>query len=196
MDAKFEKRDEFFVALGAEYFAKYNTTDALAVLERRKQMVSDLLRDVDDEIDINELTRKLKIFNSMESLASAEDEAAVEPQDETSAIDIREELTADDEQLFNTYKQRKAHKVETKPDTSSKKVSFTEPELPSKPQTITTSLLAVKERIVERKTSRSVSDPARTATAKQVREQMLRKVLRKDASEDAGDGEETLSPGS
>jgi hypothetical protein len=179
LDAKFEKRDEFFVALGAEYFAKYNTIDAVAVLQRRKQMVTDLLRDVEDEIDVNELTRRLKIFDSMENLANAEAEGSEEPQDAASAIDIREDLTTEDEELFNAYKKR---------------VSFTETSAPPKPPVATSPLLAVKERVVERKPTRPIADPARTATAKQVREQMCRKALRKDASADSGDAEETLSP--
>lgn len=175
-------------------------------------MVGDLLRDVDDEIEINELTRKLKIFDSMENL-KATPEAEEEPVPdgaETAAVDIREDLTEDDLATFEAHQQRRAHAApEKKQAGPAKTVSFkddteirpkskevkplpneTRPN-PIKPTS--PAVGAVKERVVERKPKRTVIDPSTAATAKQVREQMFRRALRKDATED-GEAKETLSP--
>lgn len=144
------------------------------------------MKDVEDELEIFEITKKLQLFSPAEEdlLPEVSDTA------DASAIDIREEWTEEDEALFQQKMGRKAHdKTEHKPK---KHVSFTPVEAKQPSPTPPKTHVAVKERIVERKTSRPI-DPMLTSTAKQAKESLFRKTIRKASAEDP-DQEETFSP--
>jgi len=205
LDGEFHKPDEIFVALGAEYFAKYTAKDALTVLDRRQQsiawcfsgfsnlylVIADLLRDVDDEIDIYELTKKLKIFDIMEKEEAAISEQALAVDDE-SALDIREDWTPEDEQLFVQKNGRSAHFAAPVLKGPVMKNRAVEPKKVVKPPTKAPLLTAVKERIVERKSSKPV-DPSVTATTRHIKESLFRKTLLRDAGS-KDEHNETFAP--
>jgi hypothetical protein len=142
-----------------------------------------MLRDVEDELDIFEITKKLQLFSptSETEVPQLGDDA------DTSALDIREDWTAEDEAL---YAQKAGRKAYSRTEQPKKQVSF----IPMEPKQSMPrkSNIAVKELVVERKPSRP-SDPMLTATSKQAKESLFRKSLRKANAEDP-DVEETFLP--
>lgn len=147
-----------------------------------------MLRDVEDELEIVEITKKLELFSPEVESELPE----VGANADASAIDIREDWTEEDEALWAQKTGRTAH---GKPDQKPKKpVSFAPVEQKQPlPKLVTPKAhVAVKERIVERKPSRP-TDPMLTSTAKQAKESLFRKTIRKASAEDP-DVEETFSP--
>lgn len=144
-----------------------------------------MLRDVEDELEIFEITKKLQLF----SPTSESELPEISGDADTSAIDIREDWTAEDEALFAQKSERRAH---IKTEQPRRQVTFSpmEPKKPAprapKPH------VAVKEHIVERKPSRPI-DPMLTTTSKQAKESLFRKSIRKANAEDPY-AEETFSP--
>jgi hypothetical protein len=179
LEGSFEKPDEILVSLGLDYFAQYTAKEAVSVAERRSQMVDQLLTSLEDEIEIKGLTQKLKLFDT-------KDEGETSNWDDETAVDIREEWSAEDEVAFAS--KGKAHvPVKATPITAKSQVQ--QPAQPKKPV-----ITAIKEKVVERKPSRP-KDPMATALPKQARESMFRKQMRKDAASSDQNPNETLSPG-
>lgn len=149
-----------------------------------------MLRDVEDELEIFEITKKLELFSPKDEIEIPE----VGENADASAIDIREDWTEEDEALWAQKTGRTAHgKSDQKPK---KPASFApvEQKLPTPKPATQKVHVAVKERIVERKPSRP-TDPMLTSTAKQAKESLFRKTIRKASAEDP-DVEETFSPNS
>ena len=151
-------------------------------------MVEGLLKDIQAQMDVSELARKLEVFST---IPGEPDEAAPLEQGEGSAVDIREDWAADDEEAYRGKSGRRTHPKKT--------VSFAEdPVAPAKQATVKTASPAsprqvvVKDKVVERKATRP-AEPASTIMSKHVRESMFRRELRKDAASDQTGGE-TLSP--
>lgn len=155
-------------------------------------MVEGLLRDIQGQMEVSELARKLEAFST---IPGEPDEAAPLEQAEGSAIDIREDWTPDDEEAYQDKSGRRSHPKKT--------VSFAEdPVVPAKPAAVKAAVkaaspvsprqVAVKDRVVERRATRP-AEPTSTIMSKHVRESMFRRELRKDAASDQAGGE-TLSP--
>lgn len=141
-------------------------------------VIQGLLQEVEDELEIREISRKLDIFTTIED--EEEQDNDDEPSEKGAAVDIREDWTDEDAAAFEIKKGRVAHEANlgTKHAMSSPStVHYV------KEQRVATSAAVkpiVKERIVERQTSRKVADPSVTATQNQVKESLFRRALRKD----------------
>lgn len=138
-------------------------------------MVADLVRQVEDEIEVEELTRKFAGSTMLE-------QSPGEDWSEETAIDIKEEWTEEDAFAFN---HRKVAHPEIK---SPRAVTFKPKDTPkSKPSS------AIKDRIVERKSTKlPVKDPLDVGMHRQAKESLFRQALRKSSSNDKSN--ETLAP--
>lgn len=155
-------------------------------------MIDDLIQEVDDEQEILEITKKLEIYANIEHDVEEEEAALDAEESEQTAVDIREEWTEEDEVLAIQKKGRLAYEKSlniAKPETAQVQAP------PEKKQpAVPLAHVAVKERIVERKTSRP-KDPMLTATVKQARESLFKQALRRsEKEEEDADSAETFAP--
>jgi len=143
-------------------------------------VVADLVRQVEEDIEVEELTKKFA-GSTVREVSPGED------WNEETAIDIREEWSEEDTSAFD---HRKLAHLELK---SPKDVKYTPKDSPkSKPAPKPSS--AVKDRIVVRQSTKlPIKDPLDAGVHRQAKESVFRQALRKSSYDGKGSNE-TLAP--